>query len=385
MRNLGIGRATCRVLCLVASLMVLPRAAADWQLNMPKGVTQVSREVYEIHMLILWICVVIGVVVFTTMIVSIIKHRKSRGVEPAKFSHSAQAEFIWTIIPIMILVGMSVPAARTLIKMEDSRDPDMTIKITGYQWRWHYEYLDEGIGFYSTLDEKSNAARRRGAQIDPFEVPNYLLDVDKPLVVPVDTKVRALITANDVMHAWWVPELAVKKDAIPGFVNEMWFNIEEEGVYRGQCAELCGQDHGFMPVVVVAKSQADYQEWLQDQKHLAAKAAAARESALREDWDLERLMARGELAYNSACAGCHQVDGEGLPPAFPSLVDSAVVTGDMAQHVDLVLNGKPGTAMQAFGHQFDPVELAAIITYQRNAWGNATGDIVQPSYVAARQ
>ncbi len=385
MSNLRIRRAISPAVGFVASLFVLPAARADWQLNMPKGVTEISREVYDLHMLILWICVLIGIAVFTTMIVSIIKHRKSRGVEPAKFSHSAQAEFIWTVIPIMILVGMSIPAARTLIKMEDARDPDMSIKITGYQWRWHYDYLDEGIGFYSSLDEQSNAARRKGADLDPYNVPNYLLDVDKPLVVPVNTKVRALITAADVMHAWWVPELAVKKDAIPGFVNEIWFNIEEEGTYRGQCAELCGRDHGFMPVVVVAKSEEDYRAWVGDQKSLAADAAKARENALRQDWDIERLMAKGEAAYNSVCAACHQVGGEGLPPAFPSLIDSPVVRGSIAQHVDIVLNGKPGTAMRAFGHQFDPVELAAIITYQRNAWGNATGDIVQPSYVAARQ
>ena len=267
-----VSKPTGSALALGLGWLGAPAAMADWQLNMPKGVTDVSRDVFDLHMLIFWVCVVIGVAVFGVMIYSLINHRKSKGVEPAKFSHSAQAEFIWTIIPVVILIGMAIPAAGTLVRMEDTRDPEMTIKITGYQWRWHYEYLDEGVEFFSSLASESNAARQLRSGVDPGSVPNYLLDVDNPLVVPVGTKVRGLVTAADVLHAWWVPELAVKKDAVPGFINEIWFSINEEGTYRGQCAELCGRGHGFMPVVVVAMSKTDYAAWLAEQRNRSASA-----------------------------------------------------------------------------------------------------------------
>jgi cytochrome c oxidase subunit 2 len=233
---------------------------------MPVGVTETSREVYELHMLILWVCTIIGVGVYGAMVVAIVKFRKSKGAVPAKFTHNSTAEVIWTVIPAAILVAMAVPAAETLIRMEDTRGSELTIKITGYQWRWQYDYIDDGVRFFSTLGRESNAARRLDSGVDPSTVENYLLDVDNELVVPVNTKVRLLVTAADVLHAWWVPAFAVKKDAIPGFINEAWFTADTVGTYRGQCAELCGMDHGFMPIVVRVTSQDEYDAWLNAQR-----------------------------------------------------------------------------------------------------------------------
>lgn len=238
-------------------------ASADWALNMRQGVTDISHQVYDLHMYILWICVIIGILVFGVMFWSIWKHRKSKGVQAAQFHHSTMVEVIWTTIPVFILVGMAIPATRTLIAMEDTSNPDLTVKVTGYQWKWKYDYLDDEVSFFSNLAPSSRAAVYED---DPRQVKNYLLEVDNPLVVPVDKKIRFLITSDDVIHSWWVPDLGWKKDAIPGFVNEMWTRIPEPGVYRGQCAELCGKDHGFMPVVVVAKSDEDYQQWVAQQK-----------------------------------------------------------------------------------------------------------------------
>ena len=261
------GRRPClrRLAGAVASLLpalFASAAHAGWDtLNMPVGVTEISRIVYDLHMLIFWICVAIGVVVFGAMFYAILMHRKARGAVAAHFHESTAVEVIWTVIPFLILVAMAVPATATLIKMEDSRNPEMTIKITGYQWLWHYDYLDEGFGFYSYL------ATPRDAILDAAEKSeHYLLEVDRPLVVPTDTKIRLLITANDVLHAWWVPDLALKKDAVPGFINEMWTRIDVPGVYRGQCAELCGRDHGFMPIEVHALPPQDYQAWLAQQQ-----------------------------------------------------------------------------------------------------------------------
>ena len=253
------------VLALLA-LSVAGPAWSDFELNMPVGVTTTSREVYELHMLILWVCVVIGAVVYGAMIAAIVKFRKAKGAVPAKFTHNATIEVIWTVIPAVILVAMAVPAAETLIRMEDMRESELTIKITGYQWRWHYDYIDEGVGFFSTLDRESNAARRVGSRVDLTTVDNYLLAVDNEVVVPVDTKVRLLVTAADVLHAWWVPAFSVKKDAVPGFINETWFMADTVGTYRGQCAELCGMDHGFMPIVVRVATQEDYEAWLGTQR-----------------------------------------------------------------------------------------------------------------------
>ena len=261
-------------LALFASAFA-PAALADWALNMPVGVTEISKEVYGLHMLILGVCIAIAIVVFGVMIVSIFLHRKSRGVVPAQFHHSTKAEIAWTVIPIVILIAMAVPAAEGLIRAEDTRNADMTVKVTGMQWRWRYDYLDHDIGFYSTLDRESNRARRVNSGTDPYTVENYLLEVDNPLVVPVGAKVRLLLTASDVLHSWWVPDFAVKKDAIPGYVNEAWFKADVAGIYRGQCAELCGRDHGFMPVVVHVLERNEYDAWLAEQ---TAKTAASPEN-----------------------------------------------------------------------------------------------------------
>ena len=349
-------------------------AAAEWKLNLRQGVTSISQEAYDLHMLILWICVAIGVVVFGVMFISIIKHRKSKGAKPATFHESTSVEIIWTIVPFLILIGMAIPATKALIAMEDTSNSDLSIKVTGYQWKWGYDYLDEGVSFISTLTTPKEQILN---QQDKGE--NYLLEVDNPVVIPVDKKVRLLITANDVIHAWWVPDFGMKKDAIPGFVNDMWIKADTEGTYRGQCAELCGKDHGFMPIVVVAKNEADYQQWVTDQKTaMDADAAAA-----GQDWSMAELMERGEKVYNTSCAACHQANGEGIPGAFPGLKGSAVAAGPMDAHVQMVMNGKAGTAMAAFGGQLNDIDLAAVVTYERNSWGNDTGDLVQPSEVKA--
>ncbi|MEM7612765.1 MAG: cytochrome c oxidase subunit II [Pseudomonadota bacterium] len=239
-----------KIAAIFVGLLSTNVVLADWDLNMREGVTAISREIYGLHMLIFYVCCAIGVFVFGWMIVALVMHRKSKGAVAAQFSHSTKAEIIWTLIPAVILIAMAVPAAKTMIKVEDDRNPDITIKATGYQWKWKYEYIDEGVSFYSNLARTSNDARRLGSGIDPNSVPNYLLEVDNHVVVPVNKKVRVLITSNDVIHAWWMPDFAIKKDAIPGYINQVWFIAEEPGIYRGQCAELCGQDHGFMPIVV---------------------------------------------------------------------------------------------------------------------------------------
>jgi cytochrome c oxidase subunit 2 len=264
---------------LAAALAGLAAAAPalgyESRYNLPVGVTPISREVHSLHMLLFWICVVIATVVFGVMIYSIWTFRKSRGaVADTTLTHSTRVEVVWTIIPVLILVGAAIPAARTLIKMEDTRNAELSVKVTGYQWKWQYEYLGKGVSFYSSLAQDSNAARQLGSRIDPYSVRDYLLNVDHPLVVPVDTKVRLLLTGNDVIHSWWVPDFAVKKDAIPGFINEAWFRAERIGRYTGQCAELCGRDHGFMPIVVEVVSQADFATWLSAQQ-AAARAADA--------------------------------------------------------------------------------------------------------------
>lgn len=260
------------VVSAVLAMLASGGAFADFTLNMPVGVTTSSREIYELHMLILWVCVVIAIVVYAAMVVAIVRFRKSAGAKPDKFTHNATVEVIWTVIPAVILIAMAVPAAETLVRIEDTRDSDITIKVTGFQWRWHYDFLDEDVRFFSTLDRTSNAARRLDSGVDPFTIENYLLSVDEPVVVPVGAKVRLLVTAADVLHAWWVPELGVKKDAVPGFINETWFEADTEGTYRGQCAELCGMDHGFMPIVVRVTSTEEYEAWLETKRREAVSA-----------------------------------------------------------------------------------------------------------------
>jgi cytochrome c oxidase subunit 2 len=257
-----------RGLVAAAALMLAgsPAMAAWSDLNMRVGVTELSREIHGLHMLVLWICVAIAVAVFAVMIYSIATFRKSKGAVPATFDHSTKAEIIWTVIPVVILVAMAIPSTRTLVKIDDTRGSELTIKVTGYQWKWQYEYVDEGVSFFSTLASSSNAARQLDSGIDPNSVDHYLLDVDQPLVVPEGRKVRVLITANDVIHSWWVPDFGMKKDAIPGFINELWFRADETGTFRGQCAELCGRDHGFMPIVVEVLPAAEFDAWLLEQQ-----------------------------------------------------------------------------------------------------------------------
>jgi cytochrome c oxidase subunit 2 len=354
-------------------------AHAEYGLNMPVGVTETSRQVYDLHMLILWVCVAIGVVVFGAMIYSMIYHRKSKGAVASQFHESMTAELVWTVIPFIILIVMAIPATKVLVEMHDSSEADLKIKVTGYQWKWRYEYVGEGVDFFSSLDAASNEARQLGSDIDPSTVENYLLDVDHPLVIPVGKKVGILLTAADVIHAWWVPDFGWKKDAVPGFINEAWVKVDEIGVYRGQCAELCGRDHGFMPIVVEVKSEEDYAVWLASQKS----AAVAAKLALIEDLDPRELKRKGKKVYRANCVACHQAKGEGVPGVFPAIKGSAVATGDISKHISMVMNGKAGTAMTAYKEQLSDVELAAVITYQRNSLGNKVGDAVQPAEIAA--
>jgi cytochrome c oxidase subunit 2 len=344
-------------------------------LNLTQGVTDISHKVYDLHMLIFWICVVVCAGVFAVLIYSLMTHRKSKGAVPADFHESTTVEIIWTTIPFLVLVGMAIPATKTLLALEDTRDSDMSIKITGYQWKWKYDYLDEDISFFSVL-----TTPREQIEGDAPKDETYLVEVDNRVVVPINKKIRFLITSNDVIHSWWVPALGWKQDAVPGFINDGWTELKEPGVYRGKCAELCGKDHGFMPIVLEAKTEEDYQQWVADQK---AGAAAAAEAAT-QTWTLDDLVAKGEQVYNTSCVACHQPDGQGVPDTFPAIAGSAIATGDVAGHLDIVINGsKANPLMQAFGPQLNDVDLAAVITYQRNAFGNDTGDIVQPSDIAA--
>lgn len=377
-RQLGQIAGTGLALLVTTAAMANPE---PWQLNMTPGVTSSSQDVYHLHMLILGICVVIGIVVFGAMFYAMFKFRKSKGAVPAKFSHNTTAEVIWTVIPVAILLVMAWPATHTLVKMADTGDAEFTVKVTGYQWKWRYEYLGEDVNFMSSLTRAADEARQLGSGIDPNTVDNYLLDVDNPLVIPTGAKVRFVITADDVIHSWWVPDFAIKKDAVPGFINETWARIDKPGLYYGKCAELCGRDHGFMPVAVEVKTPADFEAWAAQQVAAAEQAKAEAESA--GPMSMDEQMALGRQVYERACVACHQAGGEGLPGVFPALKGSAIATGEPAAHLHIVLFGKTGTAMQAFGKQLGVKELAAVITYERNAWGNAKGDQVQPADIAA--
>lgn len=359
---------------LLAVTTALPAQAA-YEMNLVRGVTDASRDAFDLHMISLWVCVAIGVVVFGAMFYAMFAFRKSRGAVAANFHENTTVEVVWTIIPFIILIAMAVPATRSLLTLEDTSNPELTIKVTGYQWRWQYEYLDQGVSFFSNLASTSRDAIKG----NPQGVEHYLLEVDNPLVVPVDTRVRFVFTANDVIHSWWVPALGWKQDAIPGFINDAWTKIPEPGIYRGQCAELCGKDHGFMPVVVEAKTRADYEAWL---KAKQAETEAAKSGADR-DWTMDELVARGKEVYGTYCVACHQANGQGIPPAFPAIAGGVIATGPIEGHMDRVMHGKPGTAMQAFAAQLNDVDLAAVITYERNAFGNDKGDLVQPKQIKA--
>ena len=355
---------------LFMSVSAMAAGGEASSLNMTPGVTELGREVYDLHMIILWICVAIGVAVFGVMFYSIIFHRKSRGVIPATFHESTTVEIAWTVVPFFILIAMAVPATTTLLTLYDTDNSELDILITGYQWKWKYEYLNEegeNVSFFSNL-------RTPQAEIynDEAKGEYYLLEVDEPLVLPVDTKVRFLVTANDVIHSWWVPALAVKRDAIPGFINETWARPTEQGIYRGQCSELCGKSHGFMPIVVNVVSKEEYGEWI------AAKQTEATEvkQLTSQDFTLDELMVRGESVYDTSCLACHGANGEG--GVGNAIAGSSVATGDINAHLEIGINGVPGTSMQAFGGQLSDVDMAAVITYQRNAFGNNMGDSLQP-------
>lgn len=364
---------------MVVSLMVLvPMVAipAETKFNLTQGVTEISGKVYHLHMLIFYICCAIAVVVFGVMFYSIVRHRKSRGAVAAHFHESTKVEILWTVIPIIILVLMAIPATKTLIAMEDTTQDELTVTVTGSQWKWHYRYFDQGVEFYSfltTSQKQIEGTEEKGA--------NYLLEVDNPLVLPINRKVRFLMTSDDVIHSWWVPDFAVKKDAVPGFINEAWTKIDKPGIYRGQCAELCGRNHGFMPIVVQALPEDEFDSWLVEQKQIAAAKKAEAEKALGKTRSLDELMAMGETVYNERCGVCHQVNGQGIANVFPALKGSPIALGDKAEHINIVLHGKAGTAMQAFANQLNEEEIAAVVTYERNAWGNDTGDSIQASDV----
>ncbi|OGI38537.1 MAG: cytochrome c oxidase subunit II [Candidatus Muproteobacteria bacterium RBG_16_62_13] len=353
--------------------LVSAAAFADYGLNFQKPVTSVGQRVLELHNTILLICVVIFFIVFGVMFYSIYAHRKSRGHKAAKFHDNLKLEVVWTVIPFLILVAMAVPSTATLLEMDDLSKSEMTVKITGYQWKWKYDYPDQDVSFFSSLSTPREQIENKAAKGK-----DYLIEVDNPLVLPVGKKVRFVVTANDVLHAWWVPAFGVKKDAIPGFVNEMWARVDEPGIYRGQCAELCGKDHGYMPIVVQAVSPEDFDKWASLQKDKAAAASA--DGA--KTWSKDELMEKGKKVYASTCAACHGANGEGVGP-FPKMTGSKLVTGPVAGHLNIVMKGKPGTAMQAFGPQLNDADMAAVVTFERNAFGNNTGDVVQPAQVKA--
>jgi len=408
-------------------------------LNMPVGVTPISHDVYGLHMYAFWVCVGIGIVVFGLMLISIIWHRKAAGHQAAQFHESTLLEVIWTIIPFIILIALAIPAAKVLIRMTNTSDPDMSVMIEGYQWKWQYDYLQDGFSYFSMLAADSNAASQLDSKISPDSVPNYLRDVDHPMVVPTGKKIRLLITANDVIHSWYVPDFAEKVDAIPGFVNEGWIEIDKPGTYRGACTELCGRGHGFMPIVVVAESWSDYQKWVTAMKAgngafidpttlqpeqtgspvvfapallnfnapspaqlepiaavlpaaapitkpevaaTAAKPATKQAAVTEKTWTMTTAMARGKQMFDTNCAACHMADGNGNPTmGVPAIAGGPIPNGPLAAHISLVLHGKG--IMPAWGNVLNDADLAAVITYERNAFGNHKGDVVQPAQIKA--
>ena len=359
---------------LLISSLYPSRVLSDWDaLNMTEGVTQVSRDVFELHMLIFYICVAIGAVVFSVMFYSLFRYTKKRNPNPSTFHESTKLELAWTVVPFLILIAMAVPASKTLTEIYDDEEGEINIQVVGYQWKWEYKYLEDDINFFSNLSTDQDEIYNLVPKGE-----NYLLEVDEPLIIPVDTRVRFLITANDVIHSWWVPDFAIKQDAIPGFINTAWTRAEETGVYRGNCTELCGKNHGFMPVVVKVVEKEEYNDWVLAKKEEAIKLAELTE----KEWSLAELTERGEGVYQKNCVACHQMNGEGLPPIFPALAGSDIVMFDKNRNVEILMEGVQGAAMQSFANQLSEVDMAAVITYTRQAWGNAEngdGAYVVPS------
>lgn len=369
-----------QVLGIIAMLWgassALANGADPWQMNMFEGVTPISHEIYNLHMIAMYVCAAIGVVVFGVMIYALIYHRKSRGHQASEFHENLKLEIFWTVIPFLILVGLAIPATNVLIRMNNVENAELTIKVVGYQWKWQYQYLNEDIRFYSTLNTPYAAIHNREPKSEW-----YLLEVDHPLVVPIHKKIRFLVTSNDVIHSWWVPELGVKRDAIPGFMHEAWARIDKPGVYRGQCAELCGIYHGFMPIVVKAVPQEEYDAWVKIQKE---NQALFEKHQMEDHVDMTRedLMSLGKRKYEQFCTACHLSTGKGMPPVYPGLKASSVVVGHpISRQIDIILNGVPGSAMQAYADQLTDEEIAAVATYVRNAWKNNTNDMIQPNEV----
>ena len=357
------------VMSLIASTQAFSEGS-DY--NMSVGVTEVSKSIFELHMVIFWICVGIGVIVFSIMFWSLWKYRKSKGAVAADFDDNFWLEIGWTVAATLVLVWMAVPSTQVMVEAYDDAEGEINILITGHQWKWHYEYLEDEVGFFSNLSTSQE-------QIDG-EVPKgefYLREVDEPLVIPTNTRVRFLITGNDVIHSWWVPDFAVKQDAIPGFINTAWTNVPEPGIYRGACTELCGIKHAFMPVVVRVVERDEYDDFIAQKVTLAE----AERLLTSKNWTKEELMERGEQFYNTNCAACHQANGAGIPPVFPALVGSQVVMSDSSKQIEILMEGVQGSAMAAFGDSYSEIDIAAVITYTRQAWSNGEngdGVIVTP-------
>jgi cytochrome c oxidase subunit 2 len=369
------GLRNCLTLAFLASFSTLTFAV---EFDLREGVTDMSRRIQDLHHLSLAVCVVVGIIVFGAMFYSIVAHRRSRHPKPADFHESLLVEIVWTTVPILILVGLAIPATTTLLEIEDNSDPDLTILITASQWKWHYQYLEADIGFYSNLTTPT-------AQINNLEPKgeHYLLEVDNPLVLPTNKKVRFLTTSNDVIHSWWVPDFAVKQDAIPGFINEAWARLDQPGLFRGQCAELCGKDHAYMPVVVEVRLEAEFDKWIDDQR-LAKELSSGQAVADRnKTWTMAELMPIGEQVFLTHCATCHESTGVGQGVTYPALAGGEIPNGPLEVHIDRVMNGRGGTEMQSWAPQLSDRELAAVITYERNAWGNSTADVVQPKTIYA--
>lgn len=360
------------LLFLFFSLSVLAERS-DY--NMPVGVTEVSKAIFDLHMLIMWVCVWIGVVVFGIMFWSLWKYRKNAGAVAAKFNDNFKLEIAWTVLATLILVAMAIPSTVVMIKAYDDSEGDLNIMVTGYQWKWQYTYLEDNISFFSSL---ATSQEQINNQIPKGEF--YLTEVDEPLVIPINKRIRFLITGNDVIHSWWVPDFAVKQDAIPGFINTAWTNVPEPGIYRGACTELCGMKHAFMPVVVRAVEQEEYEAWV------AEKIALAEAERLLGDkeWTKDELIKRGEQVYLKNCVACHQVNGQGLPPVFPSLDRSEIVTQNKPRNIEILMEGVRGAAMQSFANQLTEVDIASVITYTRQSWSNGKegdGQIVEPKEI----
>lgn len=358
---------------LLLILWGVPHIASAAKLDMREGVTDMSARIQQIHHMGLWVCIVVGVIVFGAMFYTMFAHRRSRHPVPATFSHSTLVEIVWTTIPVLILVGMAIPAAIALREIENNEDSDITVVITASQWKWHYRYLETDISYYSNIATPDEQIYN----LEPKDE-HYLLDADNPLVLPTNKKIRFLVTSDDVIHSWWVPDFAVKQDAIPGFINEAWTIVPTPGTYRGQCTELCGQGHGFMPIVVEVRPEAEFDQWIEDQRIAAELAGGAAVAARAKTWTMDELMPIGQETFLKHCATCHERDGMGQGTKYPALSGSAIATGEMADHLERVMNGVADTEMQAWAPQLSDLEIAAVITYERNSWANSTGDIIQP-------